>query len=186
METNYQDPSKKKVKGVAKGKFKDQSGANKFKNALISDDVQDIKSYVIWDMILPAVRDGIRTVLIGTVEALFGGRRVSGGSNPSNASYISYNRVGKKEIRTDNAPSGISRINDIVYQNRAEATDVLDTMRDVIDQYEVVTVNDLWDIAELPGTWTGANYGWTDLTRASVVFDRGDWRLSLPRPIVIR
>lgn len=186
MDTNYPSNSHKSkqdatLKPIAKGMLKDQPQRKKLVSAIFAEDVQDVKSYILWDMIVPAIRDGFRTVLIGTVEAIFG--RGKSKSGYSNASYVSYNQpVGGRETRSY---SGQDRYNNLIFANRGEAEDVLETMRDLLDRYGLVRVADLFDLAGIQGEYTDNRYGWTNLSRARVDHDIDGWRLSLPRPIVV-
>lgn len=188
MDTNYQanshkSKSEQKLAPVAKGKIKEAPTQRRFLNALFAEDVQDIKSYILWDMILPAVRDGFRTVLIGTVEAIFGRGKSKNGY--SNASYVSYNQVTTGRETRASVTQSWDRYNNLIFANRGEAEEVLETMRDLLDRYGLVRVADLFDLAGIQGEYTDNRYGWTNLSRARVDHDIDGWRLALPRPIVI-
>ena len=58
-------------------------------------------------------------------------------------------------------------------------------MYDVIEQYEVVSVSDLYDMADLVAPHTGNRYGWTDLRNAEVIRVRDGYVIKLPRALPI-
>lgn len=70
---------------------------------------------------------------------------------------------------------------DIILASRADAEEVLDRLRDLVSQYDVATVNDLYDLVGLTGEFTDDKWGWTDLRTASVRVVRGGYLLNLPR-----
>jgi hypothetical protein len=70
---------------------------------------------------------------------------------------------------------------DIILASRADAEDVLDRLRDLINQYEMATVSDLYDLVGLTGEFTDDKWGWYDLRSAAVQAVRGGYLLRLPR-----
>ena len=76
---------------------------------------------------------------------------------------------------------------DIIFDNRGDAEAVLSSMEDVIDQYGVVSIADLFDLAEVSNSnYAMNNYGWTDLRTANVVRVRDGYILKLPRALPIK
>lgn len=118
------------------------------------------------------------------------------GSILGNVNYNPYNRYahGGSSLRPDPRQGGVpvnrgrvpfSAYDDIVFSTRAEATDALDQMIAIIAQYEVVTVADLFEMAEVTGEFTDANWGWADLRGADVQRVSEGYILNLPRPAPI-
>ena len=58
-------------------------------------------------------------------------------------------------------------------------------MDELIDQYGVVSVGDLYDLVGVTGAYTDNNYGWTDLRTASVVRTRDGYMIKLPRALAL-
>lgn len=71
---------------------------------------------------------------------------------------------------------------EIILESRKDAEDVLDTMRNMISTYGVVSVADLHDLTGAIANYTDSNYGWTALNSAKVVRVRNGYLLKLPRP----
>lgn len=65
---------------------------------------------------------------------------------------------------------------------RVEAEEVIDRMFDLVSQYEMVTVADLYDLVGLANNYTDEKWGWTDIRGAGVSRIKGGYLLDLPRP----
>lgn len=182
---------KKEVAKVTKGKVKtaEKSALRKFGEAFIEDDMADIKTYVISDVIIPAIKNLIFDSLIGSVEmALFGtsSRSRRGGSNGSNSHYVSYSKSSNnRDRRTDDSRS--SSRNDyqsVIFEERADAEEVLDTLCALIEDYGQATIGDFYDAAGItPDNNFAKNeeYGWENLNSARVQRSRDGYILSLPK-----
>ena len=58
-------------------------------------------------------------------------------------------------------------------------------MIDVIEQYNVVSVLDLYDMVDMSAPHTANKYGWTNLRNADVVRVRDGYVIKLPKPFPI-
>lgn len=72
-----------------------------------------------------------------------------------------------------------------MFETRGEADAVIDQMGAVIDQYNVVTVADMYDMADLTAPYTSNKYGWTSIRDARVERVRDGYVIKMPkaRPI---
>ena len=77
---------------------------------------------------------------------------------------------------------------DIEFDTREDAEEVLDRMDELIEQYGIVTVGDLFDLAGVTGNgYTDQNYGWTSVASATIERDRhGGYFIKMTRPSPIR
>lgn len=206
MNTNYtsnsiksreQKEDKKEVTKVVKGKTKTKkkSGLSKITGNIISEESGSIKEYAIYEVIIPVVKDTISQLVKGSIDMLFYGEVRSSSSRSSrstNATRVSYrdfyddkrNDRNRDERRTNNRMS----YDDIMFDNQQDANEVLNRMDEIVEQYGVVTVADLFDLAGVTGNgYTDQNYGWTSTRSASVERNReGDYFLKLQRPNNIR
>lgn len=188
-------PEEKKVEKVVKGtaKVKKKSELYKIASSIVCDEVTSVKEYIIYDVIIPAIRDTISDVIIGSVNLLFHGDAKAGrkgyGTNASKVSYRSfYNDKRDRDRDRDRDRSVIVSYDDIALTSKADAEEVLDRMDEMIDQYGVATVADLFEmVGESGNGYTDRNYGWTSLRTASIFRDRhGDYRFKLPRACPIK
>lgn len=182
---------KKEISKVTKGKVKteEKSALRKFGEAFIEDDFKDIKMYVVSDVIVPAIKNLIFDSLIGSVEmALFGTSsrsRRSGGKN-EHTSYSSYYKSGNNSSRRADDSRSRDRCDyqSVVFEERADADEVLDTLQNLIEDYGQATIGDFYDAAGItPDDNFAKNeeYGWTDLSRATIRRHREGWMISMPR-----
>jgi len=166
---------------------KKKSGLRKFTDEFISDDAKNIKSYVIKDVIIPAlkkvisdiVRDGIDMILYGGVGD--SGRR----SNVDRISYRNYYDNRSSIRRDDRTYSSVYDYDDIILATMGEARDVLSRMDELIDTYGMVSVADLYDLVGISGNYTDNKYGWTSLKTARITRVRDGYRIEMPRAMVI-
>ena len=58
-------------------------------------------------------------------------------------------------------------------------------MNELLEDYKMVSVADLYDLVGITGKVTDNNFGWTDLRNASVTRDRDGYLINLPRAIAL-
>lgn len=182
--------AEKKVEKVISGtaKVRKKTGARKVADVFISEDAANVKSYIVMDVIVPAIKDVLSNVVKDSIDMiLFGGTsRSRNDRRKSNANHISYDRFydRRDDDRRDSRTSIASRYNfdDITLESKAEAEEVLDRMEELLDTYGMVTVADLCDLVGISCEYTDNKYGWTNLSNARVVRLRGnEYMLDLPR-----
>lgn len=109
--------------------------------------------------------------------------------NKSTASKVSYQRYYEKndERRRDySAPAARNGFDydELVFPTRGDAEAVLDAMNEIIAQYGVVSIGDLYDLANVSMDNFAANkYGWTDIRGCKSVRVRDGYILKLPRAL---
>ena len=83
--------------------------------------------------------------------------------------------------KDENEPDKDLYEGDITFETRGDAEAVLEQMDDVIDRYGIVTVADMYDMADLTAPYTSNKYGWTSINSAEVVRVRDGYILKLPK-----
>lgn len=161
------------------------STGKKLINAIIGDDIPDVKEHIVWDVIIPSIRDTIRNSLINMVESVFGGGVRS--VNNSNGSYISYSSISNPSIadRANNRNRSIYDYDEIIFNNRGEADEVLQQLIYSIRRYGYVSILDYYDMVGVRTRPSDANYGWINLNNASVERVNGGYLLRLPKAMPI-
>lgn len=182
-QTNKPVPEKK-IEKVVQGEVrsKKKSGLQKITDAFVPDDVANVKSYIIEDIVVPAAKE----ILLDSVKAILG---INGknGNKQTPASRVSYQQYYNNDSRRNyNSGGNRSRnsydFDDIVIDNRGEAEEVLDRMEEIIATYGLVSVADFYELVGVPSNYTDNNYGWSNLRNAYV--DRlrdGGYIIKLPR-----
>ena len=69
---------------------------------------------------------------------------------------------------------------DIILETRWEAEEVLSHMIDLIENYGVASVADLYELVGITGSFTDNKYGWTNLSSATVSRVRDGYLINLP------
>ena len=183
----------KKIESVVSGKTrtKKKSEARKCADIFITEDIATVKSYVFMDVLVPAIKKAISDIVTNGIDMILYGE--SGRSKRSGmASKISYTNYYKRDDHPrENGYVRAGRsgfdYDDILFDNRGDAEAVLSSLEDVIDQYGVASVGDLYDLAEVTtSNYAVNNYGWADLRNASVGRDREGYYLKLPRAMPIK
>ena len=181
------EDGERKIQKVVSGPVKvKKNDARRFADLFISDDAKSIKSHVIMDVLVPAIKNTILDIIIDSAKMFLGGGKSSGRTVGSKVSYRNY--YDRKEDRyssSDNKVRSRFDYDEIIFDNRGEAEAVRDQMIEVIDKYGFVTVADLYDMVELQQPYTSNKYGWTSLANAEVVRIREGYVIKLPkaRPI---
>ena len=162
------EEKKKEVKQIVSGRVKERTLAEKAGSYFLSEDTRTVKNYILWDVLLPAIKNGLADVIIGGVEmALFGsarGRRSSGGS--SHVNYSSYSRNDRRDgssrrvVNADRASR--YEFNNIILDSRGDAEEVIATMEDLVKEYGEATVADLNSLVGITGKFVDNKWGWTD------------------------
>lgn len=171
----------KKVEKVISGsaKSKKKSGLQKISNVFIPEDVENVKSYIFEDIIVPAVKD----IILDAVRAFLGVEKRSGrNSTASKVAYRSYYEKENRRDYTSRTRAGYD-YDDIILDNRGEAEEVLARMDELIATYGLVSVADFYDLVGVTGNYTDNKYGWTDIRNASVIRVRDGYMIKLPKAL---
>lgn len=178
-------PEEKKVEKVVQGvvKAKKKNGIDKLKDNFISEDAHNIKTYVVMDVLIPAVKKAICDIVKNGVDMILYGD--SGrGDRRRPSEYVSYDRRysdrGYDRDRAARARAGYS-YDDVILETRGEAEDVLARMDELIERYGMVSVADLYDLVGITGNYTDNKYGWTNIRNAEPVRVRDGYMLRLPK-----
>lgn len=188
MKTNYQSNSKKskintvedknKVDKIVKGKVKTKK-KNSILASFINDDLQDIKKYIVEDVLIPTIKKTITDVVKNSIDMFFYGEVSRSRSNSSRISYSSYYDR-DRESRSRSRRNSLL-IDDIVLESRAEAEEVLDRLDEMIEEFGMASVLNLYDLIGVTAPFTADKYGWTDIRNATAVRVRDGYLLKLPR-----
>lgn len=174
---------RKRVEKVTRGAVKTKKNdIRKLTDVFISDDVKNIKSYVLMDVLVPTIKNAIVDIVTNGVNMIFFGG--TGGSRKSRgaSSYVSYGSFASRDRREDTTRSrGIYSYDDIILESRGEAEDVLSRMDELIDMYGEASVADLYDLVGITGQYTDNRYGWTNLKNAEPIRVRDGYMLKLPK-----
>lgn len=180
----------RKVERIVNGHVhtKKKSETQKIKDVFVSEDINDVKSYILLDVLVPTIKKAISDIVTNGVDMWLYGR-VSAVNKKNNAPKVSYRNYGEPDDgkRNYNRYSSQARngydFDNIVIDNRGEAEEVLFSLNDLIVKYGMASVADLYDLVGITGNYTDNKYGWLDVRNASVVRINDGYVLKLPKAL---
>lgn len=187
------------VEPVAKGRIAKKPLDKKFQEAFLGDEARNVKSYLIWDVLIPAAKDMVADLVKKGIDAILYGKAkpAENVQRDRGSSYVSYNSYsrGRYETRSmdppwnpDHRPRYNRRaaldFDYIDFDTRDEAEKVLSSMADILDAGQEVSVADFYELSGEKSSWTDNGYGWYDISGVRVSRNaRGRWYIDLPRPV---
>lgn len=144
----------------------------------------DVLKPFIFDTVLPIVqplfKEGVRAIGDAIMDAVLNDARPQPQPR-SNTPYHSYSRSTTKARK----PVGNNRVANIVLTERREVSNIIDKLQDIIDQYEVATVADLYSLVGLPSKYVDNDWGWSDIGSPRTVRVDGGFQIILPDPVFL-
>ena len=209
--TEYQKEKHEPVISRSRVTMRKKSAWQKAKHRIFEQEGEEIKEHAITDVIVPAFKNVISTIVIDTIDQLLYGEirhsstinKTIGGSRYGN--YVSYNSISSPRANSGSRYSvgGVSRarnymaLDDLYFETQWEANRLLASMRDILNDFSVISVADMYNLmteTDEDGNTrpvivspTYNEYGWFDLDPkvAYVTYDHG-WLLRLPDPEYLR
>ena len=179
---------KRVEKPVVQGKVQTKKNSiHRFTDVFISEDIANVKSYILMDVLVPAIKKAVSDIVTNGVDMILYGEsgRNKNRSSGSKISYVNYSdRRSYDEPRTASNRSGLN-FDDLKFERRRDAEAVLDQMAEVIEHFGFVTVSDMYDMADVTAPFTGNKYGWTNVRNAEVVSTRDGYLIKLPKATLI-
>lgn len=163
-------------------KVKQKSELAKFASAFISEDIKNIKTYLLNDVLVPT----LKKTLLKIVDITFNGGNVSDNrrSSSDKVSYRSYyDEPRDRDRRNDSRSRYRFDTDEIKFDYREDAEAVLKRMEDILYEYNFVTVAALYDAVDMTCPATAYDYGWDNLDGARTVDTRDGWVIDFPRMI---
>lgn len=195
------EEEKKPLDKVVQGKIvhKKKSIHRRFMERFVGEDAPDLKEYMVEEVLVPGVKnilgnivDGIGNGFMDLLNlAIFGS--VQRGGRISNRPYTSYGSYysGGRSSRRDPRPA-VNRVrpkkmfDDLIFETRADADRVIQSLFDVLERYGRVSVADLNQLIGVTGQWSDNNWGWDSLENADIKRDRDGYFLILPDVISLK
>ena len=205
-------PEKRVVKAISGNAItKKRTELSRMAEAFISEDVSNLKSYMITKIFIPAVKNaisdtvstvsevftsGINTLLFGeagrnrTPHTNYGAKTMPYGSYWNNGvSSVGYGlQPAEQRTKTSMRLQLGYDYDDVCTETRGEAEYVKSQMNELIQRFKLVSIADMYDIAGIvvpAGDSTRGKYGWTTVQGAEIIreSDHGEvyYRLKMPR-----
>lgn len=190
LPSNSKLPERKKVEQVTTATVtkKKSSFGTKAISAFVGEDIHNVGEYLLYDVTIPAIKNTLSDLVSQGIERLLFGEsspRARSSSGGSRVSYGSYSRPGSAPGNKRDASPRSRRYHDfseIELESRDEAYLVIDRLGDIIEEYGLATVADLYDLCGISTEYTDENWGWTSARYMSVIRSRRGYMLQLPKP----
>jgi len=166
---------------------KKRSLGKRFAETFLGEDVDSVGSYILLDVLIPAVRDTIVNIVQSGIEMLIYGDSRGGVRRNEHRSYYNYSTSYRSNTRDRNRDYSYrnrrsNSIEDIVCEEKRDADEVIDQLLDLIDRYGQASVADLYDLVGIPSSSTDWNWGWFNLSTATTRRVSGGYLIDLPKP----
>ena len=185
-----EETEKPKVEPITKAVTKKKTLSRKVSETFTGDDMQSVGSFVLFDVIIPAAKDLVVDALTQGIQRRFYGagfRPRGGGGGMGGGPKISYNNMyqngpSNSTISGKATPSSspLSRrgrsthdFSEIIIENRGDAEEIIERLRDLIENYGVASVKDFYDLVSVTADYTDNKWGWNNLNSSSVMRARG-------------
>lgn len=189
------------IKPVTHGQtvIKKETVGKKFADVFLAENMTNVKDYIIYDVLVPAINDTIVNMLTSGVSMLFKGQpgnynRGSSGRSRLNerTSYGSYyGRSSESTREREKQPSRTVRdmngFKDIGFRELGDAKEVRSCIYDIIDRYPYISVQEYYGLSDNSNLaeYTDTKRGWRAEDIREINISRcydGLYRLDLPRP----
>lgn len=189
-------PKLKPILAEGKARTKKKSGLSKIAGSIISEDAQNVKSYIITDVLIPSAKKAISDIVTNGIDIiLYGETGHTKRSNAGRVSYINYNdnrtnrsggtRYDSRDSRergdTSVGRRSVSAFEDVEVDTMGEAKDIISRMSEYLEAYPVISIAELYDLANIrnfPHTYN--NYGWKSVVDFDVIPTKNGYLIKTP------
>ena len=166
----------------------------KFVDTFVREDLNDVKSWIITDVIVPGVKNTVLDMLSMLFFGGSNGYRRGGyrGYSRENVSYNSYNTYYKSQYNGQtnygprqphpHEPSITDKIDyrNIILATREGAEDVVNQMRYRISEFGQVSIAEMLDTMSITGNYTDNNWGWRNVNDIGLRRVANGWLIDVP------
>lgn len=178
-------------KVIAKAKVQKKSAIKEALRTFFAQDLPEIAEHLIIDVAIPAAKNAITDMVTQGIQQLLYGevdprrRSISGYTSYSRSSrghngnaYYESRRPERREPRQ----SKPTNVEDLVFDTRGDAVDVIEYIAETIEEYGQVSVADLMSSVGIQPRYTDERWGWTTTDAFELRQIREGWLVSADRP----
>jgi hypothetical protein len=178
-------------KVIAKAKVQKKSAIKEALRTFFAQDLPEIAEHLIIDVAIPAAKNAITDMVTQGIQQLLYGE-VNPRRHPSSG-YTSYSSSSRSdrgqgyydsrryERREPRQPKP-TNVEDLVFDTRGDAVDVIEFIAESIEQYGQVSVADLMSSVGIQPRYTDERWGWTTTDAFEIRQIREGWLVSADRP----
>lgn len=178
-------------KVIAKAKVQKKSAIKEALRTFFVQDLPEIAEHLVVDVAIPAAKNAITDMVTQGIQQLLYGevdprrRPTSGYTSYSRSSrdyggraYYESRRTERREPRQ----SKPTNVEDLVFDTRGDAVDVIEYIAETIEEYGQVSVADLMSSVGIQPRYTDERWGWTTTDAFELRQIREGWLISADRP----
>lgn len=180
-------------KVVAKAKVVKKSRIKEALKTFFAQDLPEIAEHLVVDVAIPAAKNAITDMVTQGIQQLLYGevdrrRPTAGYTSYSSSSRGSYRGSNYRPRERDREPRQRkpTSVDDLVFDTRGEAVDVIEYIAETIEQYGQVSVADLMSSVGIQPRYTDERWGWTTTDAFELRQIREGWLVSADRPDPIK
>lgn len=182
-------------KVIAKAKVQKKSAIKEALRTFFAQDLPEIAEHLVIDVAIPAAKNAITDMVTQGIQQLLYGevdprrRQTSRYTSYSNSSRSDRGRANydlhRSERREPRQPKP-TNVEDLVFDTRGDAVDVIEFVAESIEQYGQVSVADLMSSVGIQPRYTDERWGWTTTDAFEIRQIREGWLVSADRPEPIK
>lgn len=148
-------------------------------------EVRNIGNSLFEEIILPAVKSAVVDFFSNGVNMVMFGRE---STNRGRSRHTAYNKMSRRRgPQRSRQPARRARqveevMEDIFFNNRDDAQEVLGRMMELINDYGWATIGDLYSLVGLSTNYTHERYAWNNLGRCRVQYTSEGYLIDFPEP----
>lgn len=178
-------------KVIAKAKVQKKSAIKEALRTFFVQDLPEIAEHLVVDVAIPAAKNAITDMVTQGIQQLLYGevdprRRPTSGytsysSSSRNNRGTAYYHPRDTQRREQHQPKP-TNVEDLVFDTRGEAVDVIEYVAESIEEYGQVSVADLMSSVGIQPRYTDERWGWTTTDAFEIRQIREGWLVSADRP----
>lgn len=158
------------------------------------NDIADIFGGLWSDVLKPALKDtAFDFISTGARRAIFKDEDDDGYYGRSYGRRRDYNSISRRNSsqyrgssnrnsRTAGSPRSRYDVDEVIFDNYADAEAVIDVLTEQLDRYDQVSIGEYYSACDLSPVSTDFNRGWYDLRGVEIVkAGRGKWTIVFPK-----
>lgn len=175
-------------KVIAKAKVQKKSAIKEALRTFFAQDLPEIAEHLVIDVAIPAAKNAITDMVTQGIQQLLYGevdprrRPTSGYTSYSSASRSDRGRGYYETRRSERRQPKPTNVEDLVFDTRGDAVDVIEFIAETIEQYGQVSVADLMSSVGIQPRYTDECWGWTTTDAFEIRQIREGWLVSADRP----
>lgn len=162
---------------------------SKFQELFVQEDLRAAARYAFEEMAVPGLKNVIFDVFTSAIKRMMWGessdrRERRGSPKISYQRYYDdhddYRSNRSRSDRRDRDRDSKYGYDEILFETREDADEVLDNLLNALAEGYIVSVGDYYDFCGKTGSYTDHKYGWTDLRSAKVERYGKEYYIKLP------